>query len=123
MEREIGIGGRYAIPIQYRDVTYRGIEYTVYEITKLTGDSIYFIIDKEDSERTKARSWHSCVNDTYIGSTFRTTTNERKTLHLHNFVMNRLTFDGKGATETVDHINGNGFDNRKTSFTHHKVYK
>jgi hypothetical protein len=27
--------------------------------------------------------------------------------------MNRLEFDGKGATETVDHINGNGFDNRK----------
>ena len=113
MER--GIGGRYAIEIAYTDVMYRGINYTVCKVTKLTGDSIYFIIDKEDSERVQTRSWHSCVNDTYIGSTFRTTTNERKTLHLHNFVMNRLTFDGKGATETVDHINGNGLDNRKVN--------
>ena len=27
--------------------------------------------------------------------------------------MGRLDFPGKGATETVDHINRNGFDNRK----------
>jgi hypothetical protein len=37
----------------------------------------------------------------------------RKQLFLHNLVSNRLDFPGKGATETVDHINRNGFDNRK----------
>jgi hypothetical protein len=29
--------------------------------------------------------------------------------------MNRLEFPGKGATETVDHINRNGCDNRKSN--------
>jgi hypothetical protein len=115
MERETGIGGRHAIEIEFTHVTYRGIDYTVCKITKLTGDPIYFIIDREDVERVKTRSWHSCVSDSYIGSTYTTTDKKRKNLYLHNFIMNRLTFDGKGATETVDHISGNGLDNRKVN--------
>jgi hypothetical protein len=34
-------------------------------------------------------------------------------LYLHNLIMDKITFDGKGAKETVDHINRNGLDNRK----------
>jgi len=115
MERETGIGGRHAIEIEFKHVTYREIDYMVCKITKLTGDPIYFIIDNDDVERVKTRSWHSCVSDSYIGSTYTTTDKKRKILYIHNFIMNRLTFDGKGSTETVDHISGNGLDNRKVN--------
>ena len=115
MERDAGIGGRHAIEIEYKDIIYRGINYTVGKITKLTGDPIYFIIDHEDAERVKTRSWHSCVSDSYIGSTYTTTDKKRKNLYLHNFIMNKLTFEGKGQKESIDHINRNGLDNRKTN--------
>ena len=115
MERESGIGGRPSIPIDYKNIIYNEINYIVGKITKLTGDPIYFIIDQDDAERVKMRSWHTCVDNTYIGSAFTSTDKKRKTLYLHNFVMNRLTFDGKGSIETIDHINGNGFDNRKVN--------
>jgi len=48
------------------------------------------------------------MTNTYIGST-----EGRRVLYLHNLVMNRLGFHGKGQTESVDHINRIGFDNRK----------
>jgi hypothetical protein len=39
----------------------------------------------------------------------------KKELYLHNFVMGRLIFPGKGATESIDHINGIGTDDRKVN--------
>lgn len=73
-----------------------------------------FLIDEDDIERVKTRHWYSVTNGKYIGCHV-TINGCRKILMLHNFVMNRLTFPGKGSKETVDHINRNGLDNRKSN--------
>lgn len=39
--------------------------------------------------------------------------NIKKDIYIHNYVMNKLTFNGKGQTNTVDHINRIPTDNRK----------
>lgn len=112
-EKEPGIGGRKAIPIEYIDVDYKGLSYTIGTITKLDGTTIKFIIDSEDKEKVIERNWHCGTGGLYISSVFRTTDGAAKALYLHNLIMDRLTFDGKGTTESVDHINGMGTDNRK----------
>ena len=38
---------------------------------------------------------------------------KKKELYLHNMVMGRIGFPGKGSKESIDHINRNGLDNRK----------
>ena len=111
IEKEIGRAGRKPNPITYKDVEYNGKMYVVGTIL-FKGDPKHFVIDKEDEEKVKKRSWHFSSGH-YIGSTFYTKENEKKELYLHNYVMNRLAFDGKGGLETVDHINRNGLDNRK----------
>jgi hypothetical protein len=111
MEDDRGIGGRYAHAIDYKDVIYNGQEYSIGTIAKLNGSLVRFLIDREDKAKMLPRSWHH-ISSGYIGSTFKVE-GARKVLYLHNLVMNRLEFDGKGSTETVDHINGNGLDNRK----------
>lgn len=58
-----------------------------------------------------ARSWH-ITSVGYIVSYY-PTDDGIKQLLLHRFVMNRLDFPGKGATESIDHINRNPLDNRK----------
>ena len=113
MEKERGIGGRPAIPVAYKDVLYNGIPYTIGTITTLAGVPTQFLIDAEDRGRVEERSWHLAVGGSYVASTYRLETGEQKSMYLHNFVMNKLTFDGKGAPETFDHISGDGLDNRK----------
>ena len=63
-------------------------------------------IDKDDLERFQTHIWHTTqgsgifYSGTYINNTHK--------LRLHNFIMNHT------STEiTVDHINGDGLDNRK----------
>lgn len=111
MEDARGIGGRLPIAIQYKDISYNDQDYSVGIITKLDGDLVHFLIDKEDKELINKRTWHYMLSG-YVGSSYRTE-GIRKTLYLHNLVMNRFDFDGKGAPLTVDHISGNGLDNRK----------
>lgn len=106
-----GIGGRKTTPIEYKDVTYNGKEYTVGIIIHKS-EPLKFVIDRDDSERVKSRHWHAVTGNKYIGCTVKIG-DTRKTLCLHNVIMNRLTFNGKGSTETVDHINRIGLDNRK----------
>lgn len=115
MEKERGVGGRPAIPVVYKEVVYNSVPYTVGTITTLAGLSTQFLIDAEDRERVEERSWHLATGGIYVASTYRLGTGEHKSLFLHNFVMNRILFGGKGSPETIDHINGNGLDNRKTN--------
>ena len=113
MEKSKGIGGRKCIPVRYIDVNYNAVPYVVGEITTSDGRTLNFVIDAEDKKKAQARSWHSAVNNSYVSSTYSAVDGSRKSLYLHNFIMNRLDFDGKGAPITVDHISGNGLDNRK----------
>lgn len=112
MEKERGVGGRPAIPVAYRDVVYNGIPYTIGTITTLSGVPTQFLIDACHRARVEERSWHLATGGSYVASTYRVETGEHKSMYLHNFVMNRMAFDGKGSPETIDHINGNGLDNR-----------
>jgi hypothetical protein len=100
-------GGRPPCPIRYVPVTYSGTEYMVAFI-----NHAHFVFDAEDADKIRAfRSWH--VTATQYISTTVTHEEKRKALYLHNLVLDRPLFGGKGQVETVDHINQNGFDNRK----------
>jgi hypothetical protein len=102
--------GRKPIPVTYKKIISNNSAFCIGTINSSKG-IIQFIIDDVDSEKVMARSWHiSSVG--YVVSYY-PTENGIKQLLLHNFILNRITFPGKGATESVDHINRNPLDNRK----------
>jgi len=105
-----GIGGRKPGQIDYTDVSYNNKEYIVGTI-QFKGEDLKFAFDKDDFDKIKDRAWHFSSGN-YISSGI-IHNSKKKELYLHNLVMNRLEHPGKGATETVDHINRNGLDNRK----------
>ena len=104
--------GRRPQDITYVGVTYQGREYGV-GFLRAKDDELSFVFDADDAEKIMERSWHRSAN-VYIASAI-TVNDTRKQLYLHNLVMDRLAFAGKGQAETVDHITRNGFDNRKVN--------
>jgi hypothetical protein len=102
--------GRPAGKIWYVPVEYNSKNYIVGMISS-NGEPMAFIFDEDDRDKVVGRSWHVSSNK-YIGSA-EIADGDRKQLFLHNLVSNRLEFPGKGAKETIDHINREGFDNRK----------
>lgn len=103
--------GRKPGPITYKFCSYNEKEYVV-GIIQHNKEDIQFVFDKEDYEKVEKRAWH-LSSGKYIASTFYLDGGIKLELYLHNFVMNRMTFNGKGTKESVDHINRNGLDNRK----------
>jgi hypothetical protein len=104
-------GGRKPREIQYIPVEYNGKDYIVGFI-QISYTVQPFVIDVEDYEMISSRpSWHKTANE-YVSNNV-CIDGKQKVLYMHNLVMNKLTFDGKGQKETVDHINRIGFDNRK----------
>lgn len=104
--RKLG-GGVKGIPIIYTEVD----DYIEGTLTS-KGSHVKFKIDKDDLERVKSRQWYSASNGYYIA--LQTIINgETKLIYLHNFIMNHIVFPGKGAKESIDHINRDGLDNRK----------
>lgn len=77
-----------------------------------SGKEIKFKIDKVDKDKVKSRHWFAATSGAYI-ATYICINNEKKTLYLHNFIMNRIVFPGKGSKSSIDHINRDGLDNRK----------
>ena len=71
-----------------------------------------FIVDIDDKDKVIQRGWHYRSEGKYMASSYEHETG-KKELYLHNFVMNKLTFEGKGQQHTIDHINRIGTDNRK----------
>ena len=92
--------------IEHNDKQYI-VAYTPYK-----EEHILFVFDADDKEKVCCQSWCYQNEANYIRKTFYDEDNKR-TLYLHNFIMNKLTFEGKGQQETVDHINRIGVDNRK----------
>jgi hypothetical protein len=102
--------GKPANDILYTHVKYNGKEYTIMKI-QYQFEYVYSLIDKEDFPKIKDYTWHYIANG-YISHTV-PVDDTRRELYLHNLVMNRLGFPGKGSKESIDHINRNGLDNRK----------
>ena len=73
-----------------------------------------FLIDKEDLETVKTRNWHLITDGKYVGSDIKIN-KVRKVLYLHNFIMKKFDFPGRGTKQSIDHINRNGLDNRKSN--------
>ena len=97
--------------------------YAIFKIP-FNDEFIEFIVDMEDADKVLnpqkyidvkgiklSNGWHYKSN-AYIGKTVYLD-GKQKELYLHNLIMNKLTFEGKGQKESVDHINRIGLDNRK----------
>jgi len=106
----LGNIGRPAKDIIYEEISYNNKKYIIGHVES-KGEDKKFIIDKDDYDEVSKYSWHVTSNN-YMSSSF-VHYGKHKTLYLHNLVMNRDAFKGKGQTESIDHINRNGFDNRK----------
>lgn len=103
--------GRKPGLIDYRFVNHNNKEYVVGMI-QFNGKDAKFVFDKDEFEKVEKRPWH-LSSGKYIGSTFYLDGGVKMELYLHNLVMNRNAFNGKGPKESIDHINRNGLDNRK----------
>ena len=103
--------GRKPGMIDYKFITYNNKEYVV-GLIQYNGNDIKFVFDGEDFPKVENRPWH-LSSGKYIASTFYLDGGIKLELYIHNLIMDRITFDGKGQKETVDHISRNGFDNRK----------
>lgn len=96
--------------VHYIEVEYNGTSYLVGDII----NSLYrtvFVIDKDEYKHVKEYRWHRSSNS-YISFSL-THEGKKKEMYLHNFIMGKIDFPGKGARETVDHINRISLDNRK----------
>jgi hypothetical protein len=102
--------GKPCNPIQYTNIEYNNKKYTIGKV-KTNDTYVYFVIDEEDYYKIKNYSWHYKAN-AYIGHTI-PVDDKRRELYLHNLIMDRIGFPGKGSKESVDHINRIGLDNRK----------
>lgn len=98
--------------INHEDVKYNDKMYTIGYI-KFKDENKLFIIDYEDKQKVINKTWHFMSDGSYISHTINNEIIKAKQLYLHNFIMNKLTFEGKGQQHTVDHINRIGLDNRK----------
>ena len=71
-----------------------------------------FIIDFDKKDQVINKAWHYMQDGSYISHTCNHE-DIGKQLYMHNFIMDKLTFDGKGQQHTIDHINRIGTDNSK----------
>lgn len=101
--------------VDYKIINYNDNKFAVFKLATKYIHCNLCIVDFSDFDKVKNLKW-DCVNG-YAGSELKIKGNKcyksLATLYLHNFVMNKLTFEGKGQVITVDHINRNPLDNRK----------
>lgn len=102
--------GRKNNDVEYTIINYNNNTYVIASIL-YKFNLINFVIDYDDYDKVKQYSWH-ISSGKYPGTAY-IDNGKRKELYLHNLIMNKLTFEGKGQIETVDHINRNPLDNRK----------
>lgn len=100
--------------INHEIVEYNDKQYIV-AYTPFKDEHILFVFDADDKDKVCYNSWffQNQDNGGYLRKDYIDSEGIKKPLYLHNLVMNKLTFEGKGQQETVDHINRVGVDNRK----------
>jgi len=101
----------YKNVILHKDVEYKDKKYVVAYCPFNDTEDYLFVIDYDQKDRVINKKWHYRSGG-YIGNTHTTEDGIVKQLYLHNFVMNKLTFEGKGQHHSIDHINRIGRDNR-----------
>lgn len=102
--------GRPGGEIEYKEVNYNSKDYVVGTVIS-NYEPVHFVFDKEDLDKVHGKQLHKCSNNYISSSVF--IDGKKKELFLHNLIMNKLDHPGKGAKESIDHINRIGFDNRK----------
>ena len=100
------------IKIDYDIVEYYNTKYIVCKI-KYKEETKLFVVDYKNFDKIKYLEWHT-IPAGYITTYFKI---KRSTIviFLHNLIMNKITFNGKGQHLTVDHINRVPSDNRKVN--------
>jgi hypothetical protein len=100
--------------INHEIIEYNNKQYIV-AYTPYKDEHILFVFDADDKEKVCYNSWffQNQDNGGYLRKDYIDAEGIKKILYLHNLVMNKLTFEGKGQQHTVDHINRVGRDNRK----------
>lgn len=97
--------------LSWRIVDYNNDVYVVYKIYYKEQPKLFVTHISDLFKVLKYKSWHKSSENYISHGMF--VHKDRKELYLHNLVMNKMTFDGKGQASTVDHINRIGTDNRK----------
>jgi hypothetical protein len=98
--------------INHEIVEHNNKQYIV-AYTPYKEEHILFVFDVDDKEKVCKLTWCYQKEGNYIRKAYIDEEGNHHTLFLHNLVMNKLTFEGKGQQHTVDHINRVGRDNRK----------
>jgi hypothetical protein len=101
--------------INHQIIDYKGVKYIVC-YCPFKEDHILFVTNYESDKFYKDlvnKAWHYRSDGGYIASGMIAEDENKKELYLHNYAMDKLTFNGKGQHHTIDHINRIGRDNRK----------
>jgi hypothetical protein len=100
-----------ALPVLlYRRVR-RGYTYRLIRLSQ----GLYAKVDPEDFYELIKYKWYACKSSrTYYASRIEITKKQRKCVSMHRFVMSEA-LKGYGIEMQVDHINGDGLDNRKVN--------
>jgi hypothetical protein len=98
--------GNSSPDMYFHHVELDGEEYTVLCIP-YKGVDRYAIIDRYRFEDIVPHAWHFMNNCKYLASSYK-----GRDMYMHNFLMGKETFNGKGQLESVDHVNQIGVDNR-----------
>lgn len=100
--------------MDFKSVTLNNKDYVVIKAnTQSDAKNILFVIDECEKDKVIRNKWHKKQQTGYIGMSCKDENGVGKEMYLHNFVMGILTFNGKGCTQTVDHIDRIPCDNRK----------
>lgn len=104
------------IYIDYKVVEFENCKYIVGRPSGVCGEimSYLFVVDYDMLEKIIYILWHLQANN-YIACSISVCPGVKKTLYLHNYVMNKMTFEGRGNTHSLDHINRIGTDNRRAN--------
>ena len=91
------------VPV-YRDISHNGVDYSIGSIL-YKENLVEFVIDRVDLSAVSQYAWH------FVGNGLATTVvgEKKRELYMHALIL------GPGAAQVVQHISGNGLDNRRAN--------